>query len=534
MSTYTSEPGTRLAGRYRLVDQVSTGVGWTFWKATDETLARAVTVLTFAPGFPRVTEAVTAARAASRLNDSRFAQVFDVEESDELAYVVSEWVTGETLVDLLAEGPLDPPRATSIVGEAAHALAAAHRSGQAHLRLDPSGLHWTPGGGVKIVGLGIDAALAGAELTGAETETPALIDARDLGRLLYAALTGYWPGPPGTGTGALPPAPTDSDGEPCTPRQVTADVPASIDAFTCRALFQQQNRQGPPLTSPAEFADALAAVAPRNQVPPASVFGPLTAQASGYRPADSATSPYSFTDAGPRSGTFPGPRAQHGAPSAGYRRRHPDSERSVVARSVVSAVIVLVLAAVGVTAWAISHSLHHTATPPAQRHQQQTSGPSAAAAVLLKPLSAAVYNPDDTSPGSDDPGEAQYALGGTAGRFWHTSYYFNYPQFGHLKKGAGLILDMGKRVKLSQIAVQFGKSCCTHATVEIGNSANPSDFGSFTSLANSASAAGTTTFNVSSQASGRYVVIWITNLPPLTGNEYQTQIYDVTIHGTTV
>jgi len=53
MSTYTSEPGTRLAGRYRLVDQAVAGAGWTYWKATDETLARSVTVLTFATGFPR-------------------------------------------------------------------------------------------------------------------------------------------------------------------------------------------------------------------------------------------------------------------------------------------------------------------------------------------------------------------------------------------------------------------------------------------------------------------------------------------------
>ena len=44
--------GTRLAGRYRLVDQVGSGTGWTYWKATDETLARSVTVLTFATGFP--------------------------------------------------------------------------------------------------------------------------------------------------------------------------------------------------------------------------------------------------------------------------------------------------------------------------------------------------------------------------------------------------------------------------------------------------------------------------------------------------
>ena len=125
MSTYTSEPGTRLAGRYRLVDQVSAGAGWTYWKATDETLARSVTVLTFATGFPRVAETVTAARAVSRLGDPRFSQVFDVEDADELAYVVLEWVAGESLLDMLSEGPLDPPGAAALVAEAARAIAVA-------------------------------------------------------------------------------------------------------------------------------------------------------------------------------------------------------------------------------------------------------------------------------------------------------------------------------------------------------------------------------------------------------------------------
>src|SRR6516225_347087 len=193
MSTYTSEPGTLLAGRYRLVDQTSVGTGWTFWKATDEVLARSVTVLTFASGFPRTAEAITAARAASRLGDPRFSQVFDVEDADEIGYVVLEWVVGDSLLDMLSEGPLDPSRATALVAEAARAIAVAHEVGLAHLRLDPSCLHWTPGGGVKIAGLGVDAALAGADpitLPAADDEAE-LIDTRDLARLLYAALTGY-------------------------------------------------------------------------------------------------------------------------------------------------------------------------------------------------------------------------------------------------------------------------------------------------------------------------------------------------------
>jgi len=44
--------------------------------------------------------------------------------------------------------------------EAAQAITVAQAAGLAHLRLDPACLHWTPGGGVKIAGLGIDAALA--------------------------------------------------------------------------------------------------------------------------------------------------------------------------------------------------------------------------------------------------------------------------------------------------------------------------------------------------------------------------------------
>ena len=71
MSTSIIEPGTRLAGRYRLEERVSESAGSTMWKATDEILARAVSVRTFEPDFPRAAEVVTAARTASRLTHPR-------------------------------------------------------------------------------------------------------------------------------------------------------------------------------------------------------------------------------------------------------------------------------------------------------------------------------------------------------------------------------------------------------------------------------------------------------------------------------
>src|SRR5215468_9630647 len=133
MSTFHNGPGNRLGGRYRLEDRVSASGDWSAWKAIDETLARPVTVLTFAPGFPRIAEVVTAARAASRLTDARLAQVFDVEEEWDHAYVVMEWVGGDCLADLLADGPLEPGEGTEIIAQAAEALASAHAAGVAHL-----------------------------------------------------------------------------------------------------------------------------------------------------------------------------------------------------------------------------------------------------------------------------------------------------------------------------------------------------------------------------------------------------------------
>jgi len=525
MSTYTSEPGTRLAGRYRLVDQARAGAGWTYWKATDETLARSVTVLTFATGFPRVAETVTAARAASRLGDPRFSQVFDVDDADDFAYVVLEWVAGESLLDMLSEGPLDPPGAALMVAEAARAIATAHDAGLAHLRLDPACLHWTPGGGVKIAGLGIDAALAGPALTAADgADDPELTDTRDLARLLYAALTGYWPGHQGfagAAPGLLPPAP-ENDGGPCTPRQVSAGVPTGIDDVTCRALFQRPNRHGPALSTAAMFADALTSATPPMPLPALASTPPGQTGTRGYNyQPDPSTNPYPPPDAAPRT------RAGGG--------RKPAAERSAAARAVVSAVIVLVLAAVGVAAWSVSHSLHRSAAPTPAR-SSSSSPPAAAVSGLLRPVGATSFNPLGQPPGSnEDSGETGNAIDGSASTFWHTSYYVGNPVFGGLKKGTGLLLDMGRPVRLSQVLVQFGTACCAHVQIEIGNDNNPvaSALSTFTVLQSSGTAQGDTTFNVSKNATGRYVLIWLTYLPPLTGsaNQFEAQIYNVVVHG---
>jgi hypothetical protein len=96
---------------------------------------------------------------------------------------------------------------------------------------------------------------------------------------------------------------------------------------------------------------------------------------------------------------------------------------------------------------------------------------------------------------------------------------------------------MGHAVRLSQLTIQFGSTCCTRVQIELGNTSTVSEAarGTFTPVQTSASAANSTTFNVTSKATGRYVLIWITSLPPLASQpgSYETMIYNVTVRGFT-
>jgi hypothetical protein len=561
MSTYTSEPGTRLAGRYRLVDQMSGGNGWTMWKAMDETLARPVSVLTFASGFPRIPQVVTAARAASRLTDPRMAQVFDVEDGGGQAYIVLEWVGGDSLTDMLDSGPLDPARACALISDASRAMAGAHAVGQAHLRLTPDVLRWTRGSGIKITGLGIDAALAGDGLTAGAAHDPALADTIALAALLYAALTGYWPGEEPT---ALPPAPL-SEGMVAAPRQVSADVSHPLDSLIIRALLQRATRQGPPITSPGEFAEALALVAPAMPLPePAPAPQPANYQPGrggygGYGPDPNNPDTWAVAD---RTQSAPYQRRSSSPfPAPGYSgQQYPDGQYSGDGyegdgyqrdsgrgggRVLLTIVLVLVLAVIAATVWALGfrNSGNHTAGGS----HPSGSASGTAAGTALQVARDSTFNPYGQPPGNtENQSTASAAIDNDPSTAWVTSWYQGSPNFAGLKPGTGLLIDMGKEVRLSQVEVQFGTYGKTTAEIYLGNSPDISKSAlgsSFTQVSPSASASGTYDFPVSSTATGRYVLIWLTSLPqlpkappgaPAGHNYFEAMIYNVVVRGSAV
>ena len=263
----------RLGERISLDDQVSgpCGFSWeargfSLWKARDQLLGRPVTIYLLPPGVPVPRPVVEAVQSAAKVTDPRLAAVYDTDFNPECPYIVSEWAPGTPLEDLVLTGLPHPALAAAMIADAADALAVAHQAGRPHLRLTPRSLRWDPGSGLKITGLGLDAALCGAA-----ADNPVAADTTALGRMLYALLTGYWPGDevqpstgrPSTGrpsTGqpstALPPAPRHK-GRVCTPRQVRAGVPAILDAITYRALHGQAADAPLRAQTPAGLAMAL-------------------------------------------------------------------------------------------------------------------------------------------------------------------------------------------------------------------------------------------------------------------------------------
>ena len=542
MSTFISEPGTRLGGRYRLEDRVDGSGGWSAWKAIDETLARPVAVLTFAPGFPRVREVVTAARAASRLTDARLAQVFDVEDNWDQAYVVMEWVATESLGDLLAEGPLDPARGAEIIAEGAEALASAHASGLAHLCLNPGSLRWSPVGGVKIAGIGIDAALAGVT-----ADDPARADTLGLGRLLYAALTAHWPGPDWPG---LPPAP-EVDGHPRAPHQVRAGVPAALDDIACQTLFQQDRRRGgPPLTTPGMLADALTEVMPAPLLPPPAAVptgrgGRQDSYSTGFHGgADTGYGTrlgYGPEDDGIASRPDPGYWDQGAGRGPGRPFPPPGHGRGSRGNGTKILIGVAAVIVIGVAVLAM-RGLGHSSSPPAGHsgHQSSSSAAPAASKVsVLVPRSAQgfdAYSTPAQDSGDENSNMAPYAIDGNPKTAWQTQYYFGSPVFGGLKPGTGLILDMGSPVHLASLQVKFGPVPGANVRIEVGNSdvRAASTLSSFTTVASANDVSGTYTFRASGSATGRYVLIWFTKLPPRRAGshkQYQAEIFNIVVRG---
>jgi hypothetical protein len=231
--------GEVLAERYQLEAHVNDdSAGRQVWRGVDVILRRPVAVVLRYPGGDSATEMLQAAVDASRVIHPNLVGVYDAIDEGARAYVVREWVDGQSLRELLSqEGPLDPARATAIAHSIADALVAVHATGMVHGNVHP---------GTTLIADDGRVVLADARADSADSPEK---DIRRVGGLLYYALTARWPQAE-VGRSALPDATRDGNGNPAGPRQMRAGVPAYLDDLTMDLLDKRVA---------APEADALAA-----------------------------------------------------------------------------------------------------------------------------------------------------------------------------------------------------------------------------------------------------------------------------------
>lgn len=133
--------GRTIASRYRLIKRLGLGGMSSVYLARHIIIDRlsALKILRKELGLnPSHRERfLREARAVNRINHRNIVEISDVGEADGVAYLVMEYVEGESLSALVARGPLEWQRAARICVQMASALARAHQMGVIHRDLKP-------------------------------------------------------------------------------------------------------------------------------------------------------------------------------------------------------------------------------------------------------------------------------------------------------------------------------------------------------------------------------------------------------------
>jgi Tol biopolymer transport system component len=186
--------GTRL-GPYEIVAAIGAGGMGEVYKARDTRLDRAVAIKILPESLasdPQFRERFDReARAISQLTDPHICTLYDIGESVGTAFLVMEYLEGETLEQRLKKGALPLDEVLKIAIQIADALSVAHRHGIVHRDLKPGNVMLTKTG-AKLLDFGLAKTtapgIAGAGLSLLPT-TPANLTAQGtiLGTFQYMA-----------------------------------------------------------------------------------------------------------------------------------------------------------------------------------------------------------------------------------------------------------------------------------------------------------------------------------------------------------
>jgi tRNA A-37 threonylcarbamoyl transferase component Bud32/CheY-like chemotaxis protein len=165
-----SQDDQRCIGRYEIVRELGQGAMGIVYQALDPNIQRTVALKALRPDLTRDPEFRQRfrreARSAGRLAHPGIVTVFDAGEQDDVSFLVMEYLEGQTLEQLIAEGgALEPARARGIAAQVCDALDYAHNAQVIHRDVKPSNIILLPSDRVKLTDFGIARIVAEPRMT---------------------------------------------------------------------------------------------------------------------------------------------------------------------------------------------------------------------------------------------------------------------------------------------------------------------------------------------------------------------------------
>lgn len=149
----------RTIEHYEIVRKLGAGGSGVVYLATDTLLQRPVVLKILRAGLLSAqqmrTTVLREARLASAIEHPNVCAIYEVGEAGDEAYIVMQYVPGQSLDQLIARGPANLQLVLSVGIQIADGLQAAHGLGIFHRDLKPQNVMLTEGGLVKILDFGL-------------------------------------------------------------------------------------------------------------------------------------------------------------------------------------------------------------------------------------------------------------------------------------------------------------------------------------------------------------------------------------------
>jgi serine/threonine protein kinase len=132
-------------------------------------------------------------------------------------------------------------------------------------------------------------------------------------------------------------------------------------------------------------------------------------------------------------------------------------------------------------------------------------------------------------PPEENPDLAPLAIDGKPGTAWHTMTYRGNPKLGGLKSGVGLLVDLGKPRKVSDVKVTLmGSPTSVQILAAPDAPAAPSSTDGLDTVATRDGAAGRADLTLKKPVTTQWLVVWLTSLPAAPGG-FQGRVAEISV-----